>query len=86
MGFTWSESSFFLRNNNEVFLKLSDYGITSQEVFKYEQLIKHRREETKGRHNINEHRSYFLGNGSLTTCLIFFFIVGHFNNFMRDTG
>lgn len=87
MGFTWSESSFLWRNNNEDFLKLSDYGITSQEVYRYEQLIKQRREEAKERHIIYEHRSnFFKVLAVLLLIFIFFFIVAHFNGFMRDTG
>lgn len=87
MGFTWSESSFLWRNNNEEFLKLYDYGITSQEVFRYEQLIKQRREEARERHTIYEHRSnFFKVLAVIVLIFIFFFIVGHFNDFMRDTS
>ena len=87
MGFSWSESSFLWRNNNEELLKLSDYGITNQEVYRYEQLIKQRREEAKERHTIYEHRSnFFKVLAVLFLIFIFFFIVAHFNDLMRDTG
>ena len=87
MGFTWSESSFLWRNNNEEFLKLSDYGITKQDVYRYEQLIKQRRQEAAERHKIYEHRSnFFKVMAVLLLVFIFFFIVGHFNDFMREYG
>ena len=87
MGFYWTESSFLWRNNTEVYLKLSDYGITWSEVHQYEQLIKQRREEAKERHTIYEHRSnFFKVMAVLLLVFIFFFIVGHFTDFMRDTG
>ena len=87
MGFTWTESSFLWKNNNEELLKLSDYGITKQEVYRYEQLIKQRREEAAERHKIYEHRSnFFKVLAVLFLIFIFFFIVAHFNDFMRGTG
>lgn len=87
MGFTWNERGFLWRNNNEEFLKLSDYGITSQEVYRYEQLIKQRREEAKERHKIYEHRSYFFKVLAVLFLVYFSFsIVGYFNDFLRDTG
>jgi len=87
MGFTWSESSFLWKNNNEKILKLSDYGITEQEVYRYEQLIKQRREEAAERHKIYEHRSnFFKVLAVLFLIFVFFFIVAHFNDFMRGTG
>lgn len=87
MGFSWSESSFLWRNTNEELIKLSDYGITKDDVYKYSQLIKQRREEEKERHTIYVHRSnFFRVLAILLLVLLFFFIVGHFNDFMRDTG
>lgn len=87
MGFTWTESSFLWKNNNEELLKLSNYGITEQEVYRYEQLIKQRREEVAERHKIYEHRSnFFKVLAVLFLIFIFFFIVAHFNDLMRGTG
>ncbi len=87
MGFTWSESSFLWRNNNEEFLKLSDYGITKQDVYRYEQLIKQRRQEAAERHTIYEHRSnFFKVLAVFFLIFIFFFIISHFNDLMRETG
>lgn len=87
MGFTWSESSFLWRNNNEEFVKLSDYGITKQDIYRYEQLIKQRRQEAAERHKIYEHRSnFFKALAVLLLIIVFFFIVGHFNDFMREYG
>ena len=87
MGFTWSESSFLWRNSNEEFLKLSDYGITKDDVFRYEQLIRQRREEAQERHTIYEHRSnFFKVLAVLFFIWLFFFVVGYFNDFMREYG
>ena len=73
------------RNFNEEFLKLSDYGITHQDVNRYEQLIKQRRQEAAERHKIYEHRStFFKVLAVLLLIFIFLFIVRYFNDFMRE--
>ena len=85
MGFTYGESSFLWRNSNEEFLKLTDYGITKYDVLKYEKLIKRRRQEAAERHKIYEHRSiFFKVLAVLFLIYIFLFVIGYFNDFMRE--
>lgn len=84
MGFYWSESSFLWRNSSEEFLKLSDYGLIKQDISRYEQLIKLRREEAAKRHKIYEHRSNFFKVLSILFLIyVFYYIIGYFNDFMR---
>ena len=78
---------FYWKNDNEELLKLSDYNITAQEVYEYVQLIDQQREEAEERHKIYEHRSnFFKVLAVLFLIWAFFFIVGYFNDFMREYG
>lgn len=80
-----TKMEFICRNSNEEFIKLSDYGITKHDVYKYEQLINQRREEAVERNAIYEHRGNFFKVLSVLLFIwIFFFIVGHLNDFMRE--
>lgn len=87
MGFYWTEDAFLHKNSSEKYLKLSDYGISEHDVWQYEQLIKQRRKEAEERHTIYEHRSnFFKFLVVIFLVWLFFFVVGYFNDFMRETG
>lgn len=73
------------RYDNEKFLKLSDYGITEQEVYSYKKLIEQRRKEAEERHVIYGHRgNFFKVLAVLFLIWLFFFVIGYFNDFMRE--
>lgn len=78
-------------NINEKFLKLSDYGITEQDVHEYVQMINLQREEAAERHIIYEHRcNFFKVLAALFLIWVFFFIVffivEYFNDFVEEYG
>ena len=79
--------SFVWKNSDEDLLKLSDYGITKQEVYEYTQLIDEQREEAAKRQKIYDHRSnFFKVLAALFSIWFFFFVVGYFNDFMKEYG
>ena len=86
MGFIWCESRFLWRNYNEEFLKLSDYGITKQDVWRYEQLIKQRHQEAAERHKTYEHRSNFFKVLAVLSSCLSIFIVVLIDDFMRESS
>ncbi len=76
---------FLWTNNNEEYLKLSDYGITDDDVWKYKYHIEEMRKAASERHTIYEHRSDFFRIVAIVLLVIlFFFVIGHFNDFMRE--
>lgn len=82
--FYYTPMYFDNKNDDEKYLKLSDYGITKNDIYIYYSQMERQREEAKERYIIYEHRCVFFKVVSVLLLVgLFYFIIGHFNDFMK---